>query len=403
LPVTLNDIRDAQTRLTGSIYVSPCPESAALSDLTGVRVFCKLDYLQKTGSFKERGARNALLLLPPDRRARGVVAASAGNHALALACHGRDLGIPVTVVMPRFAPLIKVATCRRHGATVILHGADFAEAKAQADAIVAAQGLTYIHGFDDPAVIAGQGTMGLELLDQVPDLDAVIVPIGGAGLVAGVALAIKSLRPNVQVIGVEAESMPSFTKSLAAGCVTPCPARPTLADGLATTRPGNNAFAIAKSRVDRVVQVSEDTIALSILRLLELEKSVVEGAAAATLAALLTGQLPELRGRRVVLLLCGGNIDPLVLSRVIEIGLAADGRLVRLVAKISDRPGGLAALASVIGETGASIQQIIHDRAFAGPDVSSVRVICDLETHDREHIAAVQRALAAKGIETRPG
>jgi len=403
LPITLDDIREAQARLAGAIYVSPCPESAALSDLTGARVFCKLDYLQKTGSFKERGARNALLLLPPDRRTRGVIAASAGNHALALACHGRELGIPVTVVMPRFAPLIKVATCRRYGAQVILHGANFAEAKAQADAVADAQGLAYIHGFDDPAVIAGQGTMALELLDQVPDLDAVIVPIGGAGLVAGVALATKSLRPGVQVIGVEAEKMPSFTQSLAAGCVTPCPAQPTLADGLATTRPGNNAFAIARDRVDRVVQVSEDVIALSILRLLELEKSVVEGAAAATLAALLSGQLPELRGQRVALLLCGGNIDPLVLSRVIEIGLAADGRLVRLVAKISDRPGGLAALASAIGETGASIQQIIHDRAFAGPDVSSVRVICDLETHDREHIAAVERALAAKGIETRPG
>lgn len=403
MPITLDDIREAQARLAGAIYVSPCPESAALSDLTGARVFCKLDYLQKTGSFKERGARNALLLLPPDRRTRGVIAASAGNHALALACHGRELGIPVTVVMPRFAPLIKVATCRRYGAQVILHGANFAEAKAQADAVADAQGLTYIHGFDDPAVIAGQGTMALELLDQVPDLDAVIVPIGGAGLVAGVALATKSLRPGVQVIGVEAEKMPSFTQSLAAGCVTPCPAQPTLADGLATTRPGNNAFAIARDHVDRVVQVSEDVIALSILRLLELEKSVVEGAAAATLAALLSGQLPELRGQRVALLLCGGNIDPLVLSRVIEIGLAADGRLVRLVAKISDRPGGLAALASAIGETGASIQQIIHDRAFAGPDVSSVRVICDLETHDREHIAAVERALAAKGIETRPG
>ncbi len=402
MPVTLSDIRAAQARLAGAIYVSPCPESAALSDLTGARIFCKLDYLQKTGSFKERGARNALLLLPADQRSRGVIAASAGNHALALACHGRDLGIPVTVVMPRFAPLIKVATCRRYGAKVLLHGNNFAEAKSQADAIAAQQGLTYIHGFDDPAVIAGQGTIGLELLDQVPDLDAVIVPIGGAGLIAGVSLAIKTLRPSLQVIGVESATMPSFTQSLAAGCVVPCPARPTLADGLATTRPGTNAFAIARDRVDRVVTVSEDTIALSILRLLELEKSVVEGAAAATLAALLSGQLPELRGQRVALLLCGGNIDPLVLSRVIEIGLAADGRLVRLISQISDRPGGLAALAAAIAETGASIQQITHDRAFAGPDVSSVRVVCELETHDREHIAEVIRAVQGKGIDVHP-
>jgi threonine dehydratase len=403
LPVTLADIQAAQARLAGAIYVSPCPESAALSDLTGARIFCKLDYLQKTGSFKERGARNALLLLGPEQRARGVIAASAGNHALALACHGRDLGIPVTVVMPRFAPLIKVATCRRYGATVVLQGNNFADAKTRADAIAADQGLTYIHGFDDPAVIAGQGTIGLELLDQVPDLDAVIAPIGGAGLIAGVSLAIKSLRPSVRVFGVEAETMPSFTQSLAAGCVTPCPAKPTLADGLATTRPGANAFAIARNRVERVVTVSEDAIALSILRLLELEKSVVEGAAAATLAALLSGQLPELRGKRVALLLCGGNIDPLVLSRVIEIGLAADGRLVRLISQISDRPGGLASLAAAIAETGASIQQITHDRAFAGPDVSSVRVVCELETHDREHIAEVLRAVQAKGIIARLG
>ena len=399
MPITLDHIRSAQARIAGAIYVSPCPESAALSDLTGCRIFCKLDHLQKTGSFKERGARNALLLLAQEQKSRGVIAASAGNHALALACHGRDLAIPVTVVMPRFAPLIKVATCRRFGANVVLHGDDFAAAKLQADALAAAGGLTYIHGFDDPAVIAGQGTIGLELLEQVPDLDAVISPIGGAGLIAGVSLAVKSLRPQVQIIGVEAEKMPSFTMSLAAGCVTPCPGRPTLADGLATTRPGVNAFAIARERVDRVLTVTEDAIALSILRLLELEKSVIEGAAAAPLAALLSGQLPELRGQRVALLLCGGNIDPLVLSRVIEVGLAADGRLVRIVAKISDRPGGLARLAATLASTGASVQQITHDRAFAGPDVSSVRVVCDLETHDRDHIAAVERALTQQGIE----
>jgi threonine dehydratase len=399
--LSLSDIRQAQARITGSIYVSPCPESAALSELTGARIFCKLDYLQRTGSFKERGARNALLLLDDERRKRGVIAASAGNHALALACHGRDLGIPVTVVMPKFAPLIKASTCRRFGANVVLHGDDFAQAKTQADALAAQQGLTYIHGFDDPGVIAGAGTVGLELLDQAPNLDAVIVPIGGAGLIAGVSLAIKSQRPEVQVIGVEDEAMPSFTLSLAAGKAIPCPVRPTLADGLATTRPGENAFAIARPRVDRVVCVSEDAIALSILRLLELEKSVVEGAAAAPLAALLSGQLPELRGKTVALLLCGGNIDPLVLCRVIEVGLAADGRLVRIVAKISDRPGGLATLATAIAATGASIQQITHDRTFAGPDVTSVRVVCELQTRDRQHIDELTRSLAERGIEFR--
>src|SRR3954451_11484413 len=210
MPITLDDIRAAASRIAGAVSISPCLHSPALSELTGSRVYCKLDSLQRTGSFKERGARNALLLLPPDRRARGVIAASAGNHALALACHGRDLGIPVTVVMPRFAPLIKVATCRRYDANVVLHGDDFSQAKTKADQLAAAGGLTYIHGYDDPAVIAGQGTIGLELLDQVPDLEAVVVPVGGGGLLAGVSLAIKSQKPEVKIIGVEDQQMPGL-------------------------------------------------------------------------------------------------------------------------------------------------------------------------------------------------
>jgi len=401
LPVTLDDIRAARDRIAGAVYVSPCIQSPALSELTGSHIFCKLDALQRTGSFKERGARNALLLLSPDQRQRGVIAASAGNHALALACHGRELGIPVTVVMPRFAPLIKVARCRGFGATVVLHGDDFAQAKATADELAAKNGLTYIHGYDDPAVIAGQGTIGLELLEQVSSLNAVIVPVGGGGLIAGVSLAIKSLAPNVQIIGVEDAVIPSMTRALAAGHVVVCPSRPTLADGLATTRLGDNAFAILKDRIDRALTVTEEQICQSILRLIELEKSVIEGAAAAPLAALLSGQLPELRGKTVALLLCGGNIDPLILGRVIEVGLAADGRLARLVATISDRPGGLANLASIIAQTGASIQQITHDRVFCGPDVSSVRVVCEVETHDHQHFEELLKALSNNGITVR--
>jgi threonine dehydratase len=365
------------------------------------RIYCKLDALQRTGSFKERGARNALLLLKPEQQKRGVIAASAGNHALALACHGRELGVPVTVVMPRFAPLIKVATCRRFGANVVLHGDTFAEAKAKADELAAKDELTYIHGFDDPAVIAGQGTLGLELLDQVPDLDAVIVPVGGGGLIAGVSLAIKSLRPATKIMGVEAAAMPSLSEALAAGRVSVCPGRPTLADGLATTKLGENAFAILRGRIDRAVSVSEELIALSILRLIEMEKMVIEGAGAAPLAALLSGELNELKGRKVALVLAGGNIDPLILGRVIDVGLAADGRLARLVATISDRPGGLAHLSAVIAQCGASIQQITHDRVFSGPDVSSVRVVCDVETHDRQHLEELLKTLAAHGIALR--
>jgi threonine dehydratase len=399
--LTFADIAAARERIAGAVLFSPCPESVALSELTGCRVYCKLDYLQRTGSFKERGARNALVLLTPAQRQRGVIAASAGNHALALACHGRELGIPVTVVMPRFAPLIKVATCRRFAARVVLHGDSFADAKAEADGLAVAEGLTYIHGFDDPAVIAGQGTIGLELIEQVPQLDAVIVPVGGGGLIAGVSLAIKSLRPDVEIIGVEAEVMPGYSAALAAGKAVALPPRPTLADGLATTRLGELAFAIARQHVSRVVAASEEQIALSILRLIELEKSVVEGAAAAPLAALIGGKLPELRGKALALILAGGNIDPLVLGRVIEIGLAADGRIARLVATISDRPGGLAHLASIIAAAGASVQQITHDRIFSGPDVSSVRVVCDVETRDRQHLAELLSALATHRIEVK--
>lgn len=396
--VTLADIHAAKNRIAGAVAVSPCPESPALSELAGARVFCKLDALQRTGSFKERGARNALVLLSKTQQQQGVIAASAGNHALALACHGRDLGIPVTVVMPRFAPLIKVATCRKFAANVVLHGETFADARAKADEIAAEKGLTYIHGFDDPAVIAGQGTIGLELLDQVPDLNAVIVPVGGGGLLAGVSLAIKSLRPEVKIIGVEAAVMPSLTSSLAANQVVVCEGRPTLADGLATTRLGENAFAILKDRLDRAVSVSEESIAQAILRLIELEKSVLEGAAATSLAALLSGELPELKNQRVALLLCGGNIDPLILGRIIDVGLAADGRLARITATISDRPGGLAHLTGLIAAAGASIQQIAHDRIYSGPDVSSVRVICDVETHDQSHLEELTQALANHGI-----
>src|SRR5262245_19461203 len=241
---TFEDVKAAAGRIAGAVLESPCPRSIPLSDATGLQIFCKLDYLQRTGSFKERGARNALLLLSTDQRKRGVIAASAGNHALALACHGRELEIPVTVVMPRFAPLIKVGTCRRFAANVVLHGDNFADAKTKADELAAAGGLTYIHGFDDPAVIAGQGTIGLELLEQVPQLNAVIVPVGGGGLIAGVSLAIKSLRSDIKVIAVEDDVMPSLKMALAAGKPVPCPARPTLADGLATTRVGDNAFEI---------------------------------------------------------------------------------------------------------------------------------------------------------------
>ena len=398
--VTYEDIIAARERIADGVSLSPCLESIPLSELgpRDCRVFCKLDYLQRTGSFKERGARNALLLLDESQRARGAIAASAGNHALGLAYHGMKLGIPVTVVMPLTAPLVKVTSCKHLKATVIQHGNSFREAVDRARQIAEQQGQTYIHGYDDPAIIAGQGTLGLEILDQVPDVDAVVVPIGGAGLIAGVALAVKSVRPAVQIIGVEPASMPKFRLALAAGQPVEVAPRHTLADGLATPDIGQHAFAIARDLVDRVVEVSEDEISLAILRMLEREKAVVEGAAATTLAAIESGKLPELAGKRVVLVLAGGNIDPTMLDRVIERGLVADGRLSRFTATISDRPGGLARLATVLAASGASIKQLTHDRVFCGPDASAVDVLCLIETRDHEHLQQVHEHLRQAGI-----
>jgi threonine dehydratase len=398
--ITLKDIEAARERIKGAVYFSPCPESIPLSELTGMTIFCKLDNLQRTGSFKERGARNALSQLPREQQERGVIAASAGNHAQALAYQGKLLGIPATVVMPKYAPLIKIGNCQKLGATVVLHGKDFTEAKEQAHAIGKERGLAYIDGYDDPAIIAGQGTMGLEILEQVPDVDAVIIPVGGGGLLAGVALAVKSLRPQTKIIAVEADHVASFSAALDSGKPVRIEMQPTLADGLAIAQVGKNAFATASPLVDRTVVVTEEQIAVSILRIVELEKGVVEGAAATPLAACLSGQLPELAGKRVVLLLCGGNIDPNVLSRVVERGLVADGRLCRFTAMISDRPGGLADLASQIASTGASIKQVVHDRAFAGSDVSAVHVVCTVETRNHQHLAELRARLKEHGVET---
>ena len=396
--VTLADIRDARRRITGSVVVTPCPESIPLSEITGARIFCKLDNLQRTGSFKERGARNALLQLAPVQKKRGVIAASAGNHALGLAYHGKLLGIPVTVVMPDYAPLIKVSACRKLGARVIVRGRDFAEARAHADALGDHESFAYIHGFDNPAIIAGQGTMALEILEQVRDIDAIVCPIGGAGLIAGLAVAAKALKPRLKIIGVESMATASFTAALKAGRPVTIPRRATLADGLAVLKVGTNAFELARHRVDRVVRVSEDWIALAILRMIELDKTVVEGAAAAPLAALMAGLLPDLRGKKVVLTVCGGNIDPAILSRIIEKGLVHDGRLTRFTAVISDRPGGLAELTRVVAACGASIKDIEHDRAFSGPDVSAVNAVCTVETRDHAHILELHRALKKHGF-----
>lgn len=400
--VTVDDVLAAHKRIASGILRTPCPASVPLSELTGLRIWCKLDLLQRTGSFKERGARNALLLLNESQRQRGVIAASAGNHALGLCYHGGMLGIPVTVVMPRFAPLVKVATCRRLGGRIILEGDSFADARVKAMEIADREGLRLIHGFDDPHVIAGQGTMALEILDDVPEAGVLVVPTGGAGLLAGIGIVAKALRPDITIVAVEPAAAPAYSAALAAGGPVTVPIRPTLADGLAVGRVGDVSFALAAPLADHVVTVDEEAISLAVVRLLELEKLVVEGSAAAALAAVMMPLSFAVDSRPVVLLLCGGNIDLTMLDRVIDHGLAADGRRWRFVTRISDRPGGVARLAATIAATGASIREIVHDRQFAGADASSTGVEVTVETADRAHITALVDRLRAEGFVVAP-
>jgi threonine dehydratase len=391
--MTLEDVLAARTRLVGAVTATPCSHSQALSALTGSRVFVKLENLQMTGSFKERGAANFLLQLPAAERRRGVVAASAGNHALAVALHAAKLAITAVVVMPEWAPLGKVTAARRQGAEVILHGENFDEAYARAKEIEAERDLVFVHPFDDPRIIAGQGTIGLELVEQVAGLDAVLVPVGGGGLIGGIALTLKSLQPAVRVVGVQAEAMPSMRAALAAGQRVMVPATSTIADGIAVRRAGEHTFDLARRYVDEVVVVDEEEIANAILLLLEIEKTVVEGAGAAPLAALVNRRV-ALPGKTVALVLSGGNIDVNLISRIIERGLVKDGRVVRLAVMLRDRPGALAQLTALVAEARANILHIHHDRAFSRARVGETEVELTLETSGREQIEAIKRHLA---------
>ena len=396
--VTADDVARAADRLAGGVRRTPCDRAPTLDDLCGnANVFVKREYLHPTGSFKERGARNALLQLDAVARDRGVIAASAGNHAQALAYHGRDLGIGVSVVMPRWAPLVKVNNCRRLGADVTLGGDTFEDAKRLAIDRAAAGGLTYVHGFNDPAVIAGAGTVAIEVLADVPEADVVVVPVGGGGLIAGMATYIKSVRPGCRVVGVETDAAPTLSRALAAGGPVDVETIASIADGLAIGRLGDNCYAACRDHVDGIVTVSEAEAARAVLRLLELEKAVVEGAGAASLAAA-TGPLRgDLAGKTVVLILCGGNIDVQTLGRVIERGLAADGRLCRLPCRTSDRPGSLAKLLDLVGKLGAGVKEVHHDRSFGSGDIGRVDIELVLETDDAAHAERVKAAVREAG------
>eukprot|EP00040_Diaphanoeca_grandis_P028949 m.168418 g.168418 ORF g.168418 m.168418 type:complete len:466 (+) comp31515_c1_seq2:185-1582(+) len=395
VPVLFEDVARATTRIAGGVVKTDLRRSHWLSVITGADVYLKHEQMQFTGSFKERGARNALLQLTEDQRKAGVMAASAGNHALALSWHGKQLGIPVTVFMPKVAPMAKVERCRSFGVNVVIHGANIGEAKQFAESQPEYKDLTYINGYDDPAIIAGAGTVGMEIIEQLPDVDFVLVPTGGVGLLAGVSLAVKTLRPLATVIGVEAKACASYNAALLAGHPIFTPTSGTLADGLAVPTVGTNAFAVARKYCDDNVQVSEKQIALSMLRLLENEKIVIEGAGATGLASILPGGPCHERciGKKVAVPLCGGNMDITTLGRVIERGLSADQRLVRFTVEVLDQPGGIAGIANTLADLGASVKDIFHERAWLHASVDRVQIKVVIETVGEEHARVVRSTL----------
>jgi threonine dehydratase len=394
--VTLADIRAARERIRSRIYESPCPRSERLSRRTGCDVHLKLENLQMTGSFKERGARNRLLQLTAAERQAGVIAASAGNHAQGLAFHAGLEGIASTIVMPTATALIKVTATRNYGAEVVLYGDSYDDAAAEALRIQRERGLVSVPAFDDPAVIAGQGTIGLELLEQVTDLDAVVIPVGGGGLASGIAVAIKEQKPDVRIYGVEAEQVPSMKRALEVGHPVLVEARRTIAEGIGARQSGVHTFELARRYLDAVVLVDEEALSEAILTLLEEEKTVAEGAGAAALAALLEQQLP-VKGQKVVVLVSGGNIDVNVLSRIIDRGLVKSGRMMRTRVLVPDLPGTLARLLASVATTGANVLSVHHDRIGARTDVGLIAIDIDLETRGFAHIAQIESALRDAG------
>ena len=398
--ISFVDVEEARERIKDQIYLSPLPYSETISRITGNRVFYKLENLQITGSFKERGALNRLLTLSAEEARRGVIAASAGNHGMALAFHSQRLNIAATIVMPLFAPLIKVSRVRQYGARDLLHGNDYDTAFGEAQRLSNEQGLTFISAFNDPWIVAGQGTIGLELYEQNPDLDAVIVPVGGGGLIAGIALTLKALNPKIRIIGVQSEALPSMQAALANGAPTRLAPALTIADGIAVRRVGETPFALVKEFVDEIVTVNEGEIANAVLLLLEIEKTVAEGAAAVPLAALVNKKV-SLRGKNIALVVSGGNIDMNLIARIIEKGLIQDGRLSRLNVVLVDRPGSLARLTRCIADMGANILHVNQSRGFGHMAIGESEVELTVETAGAEHIQRLCAGLAKNGFRVR--
>ncbi|HEU0015205.1 MAG TPA: threonine ammonia-lyase [Longimicrobium sp.] len=395
--VTLEDVRAARERIAGQVVLTPCTPSETFGEMFGGHAWFKFENLQRTGSFKERGALNRMLLLPQGHRRRGVIAASAGNHAQGVAYHAQRLGIPATIVMPERTPLVKVSATERYGARVVLHGSVYDEAMQEALRIQAEEGQTLIHPFDDPAIIAGQGTIGLELLEQCPEMDVLVCGVGGGGIISGIAVAIKALRPEVRIVGVESAALPAALRAREAGELVTIPPAETIAEGIAVRRIGETTFGLIERYVDRLVAVSEEEIAAGVLLLLEREKTVAEAAAACTVAAVVDGHVPDIAGKNVVMMLSGGNIDVTLMSRIIDRGLVKDGRRANLSVRVKDRPGALAGLTALLAESGANILKLDHNRAQADLWVTEAEIELTLETRGREHVEQIVRQLTGAG------
>jgi threonine dehydratase len=395
VPVTIDDIRAAAQRISGALERTPCMPSRTLSRLAGAEVFLKFENLQFTASFKERGALNKLLSLSEAERKRGVIAMSAGNHAQAVAYHSARLGIPATIVMPQGSPNTKIKNTQVHGATVVLEGQNLFEAGKHARELASRHNLVFVHPYEDPLIIAGQGTVGLEMLAAVPELELIVVPVGGGGLIAGIATAAKAIKPSIRILGVESRNYPSMHQRLA-GLPVEC-GGDTIAEGIAVKDVGATALSIIRELVDEVLVVEEETIERAVVALIEIEKTVAEGAGAAGLAALLQYGA-RFAGRRVGIPISGGNIDSRVLASVLMRGLVRDGRLVRLRVTMPDISGSLAKVAAVIAEAGGNIVEIQHQRIFGTSSVRSPEVEFLVETRDRDHTDSLVRALQEKSV-----
>jgi len=399
LPVSVDDILAARARISGAIVRTPTLVSKTLSDMLGAKVYLKFENLQFTAAYKERGALNRLLLLDDAARAKGVIAASAGNHAQGLAYHGARLGLPVTIVMPRTTPTVKVMQTEGHGATVVLHGETFDDAYAHARSLETERGLTFVHPFDEPDIIAGQGTVALEMLEDAPDIDTLAIPIGGGGLFSGMGTAARAMKPDMRLIGIQAELYPSMYDHIK-GVDLPC-SGDTLAEGIAVKQPGLLTRRFVERLADDVVLVSERSLEQAVSLLLQIEKTVVEGAGAAGLAAMLTHR-EMFAGRTVGLVLCGGNIDTRLLANVLLRDLARSGRLARLRIRLQDRPGALYHVARIFDEQQVNILELAHQRIFTNLPVKGLSLDVECETRDGDHLQRLIVALREASYDVSP-